>query len=398
MEPVKIAENVYWVGAIDWEVREFHGSTYHIPRGTTYNAYLILDEKPTLIDTVRDSFAGEMLERIGKIIDPKDIHYIISNHTEPDHSGSLPAMLNINPKAKVICSGKGKEGLSKYYSDKWDFQVVKTGDTLNLGKRNLKFIEAPMLHWPDSMFTYAVEDQILFPNDAFGEHLASSQRFADEIDPAILEEELKKYYANILYPLSRLIPKKIEELAPLGVTPKIIAPSHGAIWRKDLDKLIQFYLKWSGGWAEEKVVVLYETIWDSTKKMAKAIAEGVASAGVPVFVSKISETPLSDLIKEIVFSKGFILGSSTVNNDLLAGVVPLLEELKGLKPRARVGAAFGSYGWAGGATKAIEEQLTLSGMQIVMPAQTVRFAPSESELAACFEFGKQFAGKVKGSS
>ena len=394
MPSVRVLENIFWVGAVDWNVRYFHGFTYSTHRGTTYNAYLILDKKTALIDTVYGPFATEMIEKIKEIIDPSEIEYIVANHVETDHSGSISEILKLAPQAKVIGTARCKEGLQKHYFGNWDFQVVKTGDEIDLGKRSLKFIEAPMLHWPDSMFTYIEKDAILLPNDAFGQHLATSKRFDDEVDEKTLMEEAAKYYANILWPFSRLVIRKIEEIQKLGLKISVIAPSHGIIWRGNPTKIVDAYLRWASGEAGKKIVVVYDTMWGSTEKMAKAIVEGISSEGVETMLFRLPFSDRGDIIKELLEARGILIGSSTINNGVLPTVAPFLEELQGLRPRNKVAAAFGSYGWGGGAVKTIEGSLEKAGMEIVASALTVKWVPDKNELQKCFEFGREFAKKV----
>jgi len=394
MPSVRVLENIFWVGAVDWNVRYFHGFTYSTHRGTTYNAYLILDKKTALIDTVYGPFATEMIEKITEIIDPSEIEYIVANHVETDHSGSISEILKLAPQAKVVGTARCKEGLQKHYFGNWDFQVVKTGDEIDLGERSLKFIEAPMLHWPDSMFTYIEKDAILLPNDAFGQHLATSKRFDDEVDEKTLMEEAAKYYANILWPFSGLVIRKIEEIQKLGLKTSMIAPSHGIIWRGNPAKIVDAYLRWAKGEAGKKIVVVYDTMWGSTEKMAKAIVEGISSEGVETMLFRLPFSDRGDIIKELLEARGILIGSSTINNGVLPTVAPFLEELQGLRPRNKVAAAFGSYGWGGGAVKTIEGSLEKAGMEIVASALTVKWVPDKNELQRCFEFGREFAKKV----
>lgn len=395
MGTVKIAENLYWVGVVDWNVRSFHGHTFSTQHGTTYNAYLIIDEKVTLVDTVYAPFSAELIANIREVIDPAKIDYIVANHVEPDHSGSLPAMLKLCPNAKVYGTAKCKEGLSRYYYVDMDFQTVKSGDTLNLGKRTLKFLEAPMLHWPDSMFTYIPEDQLLMPNDAFGQHFASSQRFDDEVDQAPLMAEAEKYYANILWPLSNLIQRKIEEVQKLGIPIKTIAPSHGIIWRKDPMKIVSSYLHWASNTGKKnKVVIAYETMWGATDKMARRIADGLIESGIEVKLFNVAETDHTEIIGEMMDSRGYLIGSSTHDNGMLPTIAGFLELFKGLKPKNRIAATFGSYGWAGGAVKELEKAVTEAGVELAQPAVTARFMPDDTDRKNCYEFGKQFAEKL----
>ncbi len=387
----EIAKGIYWVGAVDWNVRHFHGHTYSTHRGTTYNAYLIVDEKIALVDTVYQPFTDELINRIKEIIDPARIDYIIANHVEPDHSGALPAIKALAPKAPIYCTQKGKEGFSRYYSPDWEYKIIKSGEELSLGKYTLTFLEAPMLHWPDSMFTYIKEEALLLPNDAFGQHIASSERYADEIDQAVLMDEAAKYYANILLPLSALVVRKIEEVVKANIPIKMIAPSHGLIWRKDPMQIAKAYLKWGRHETDKRVVIAYDTMWNSTDKMAHAILEGVVSEGVPAKLFKISESDRSDVIREILDARGVLIGSSTINNDSLPTMAAFLEDLKGLKPRKRLAAAFGSYGWGGGAIKHIEEIIKQAGMTVFEKNIGARFAPSPDDLKNCVSFGQEFA-------
>jgi len=395
MQSVQVSEDTFWVGAIDWNIRHFHGFTYSTHRGTTYNAYLIVDQKTALIDTVYGRFTEELLERIRGIIDPSKIDYVVANHVETDHSGALPAVLRLAPQAKLVGTAKCNEGLQKHYFGEWDFQAVKTGDEINLGKRSLKFIEAPMLHWPDSMFTYIEKDALLLPNDAFGQHLATSKRFDDEVDDKTLMEEAAKYYANILWPFSQLVIRKIEEIQKLGLKISMIAPSHGIIWRGDPMKIVKAYLRWAKGEAEGRILVVYDTMWGSTEKMAKAIVGGITSEGVETMLFRLPFSDRGDIIKELLEAKGILIGSSTINNGVLPTVAPFLEEMQGLRPRNKLAAAFGSYGWGGGAVKTIEKSLEKASMEVVAPALTAKWVPDRDEIQKCFEFGREFAKRAK---
>ena len=302
MVNVVLKEGVNWVGVVDWNIRDFHG--YITSRGSTYNAYLISDEKIALIDTVKHAFCNELIENISELTSLEKIDYIIVNHVEMDHSSSLPIIAKLAKNAKIISSQRGKDALIEHYGA--DFNVVetvKTGDELKLGKRTLRFLEAPMLHWPDSMFTYIVEDKILMPNDAFGQHFASSGRFDDEVDECELMEEAKTYYANILMPFAPLITRKIQEVVQMGIPIDMIAPSHGIIWRKDPSKIINAYLNWSSGAAKQKAVVVFDTMWGSTDKMARAIADGITSGGVEVKLLKLRATDNTDVVTEILDAK-----------------------------------------------------------------------------------------------
>ena len=395
MGAVQILEGIYWVGAVDWNLRYFHGFSLSTHRGTTYNAYLIIDDKVTLVDTVYSPFAGDLIRNISEVIDPSRIDYVICNHLESDHSSGLPAIMERAPGATVYCSPRCEEGLRKHFQKDWDIQVVKTGTELSLGKKTLSFIEAPMLHWPDSMFTYVKEDALLMPNDAFGQHYASSKRFDDEVDLNIVMEEATKYYANILYPFGKMVLKKIEEIQAMGIPIKMIAPSHGIIWRTNYGMIIEEYVKWASGQGRPKVVVAYDTMWDSTEKMAYAIMEGIQSEGVEAQLFRLPLSDHNDIIKEILDGSAVILGSSTIHREYLPTLAPLLDEIVALKPANVLGAAFGSYGWSSGAVEAIEEKLSKAKIERAMEALKVKWAPDEQELQQCFDFGKEMALKVK---
>jgi len=396
MGKVEVKNNIFWVGAVDWNIRNFHGHTYSTKRGTTYNAYLILDEKIALIDTVMAPFAGDLIKSIKEITDPSKIDYIVANHVESDHSGALPEVLKLAKNAQIICTQKCKEGLSRHYYGDWNFKIVKTGDSISLGKKTLKFIEAPMIHWPDSMFTYIPEDKLLMPNDAFGQHIATSKRFDDEIDQCALMEEAAKYYANILIPLSPLISKKIADVVKSGIEIDTIAPSHGIIWRKDPMKIVNAYAEWSKGLPlANNVLIVYETMWKSTEKIAKAVLDAISGEGITVKMYDINSSDRTEIITDLLDTKCLLVGSSTHDNNMLPNIAGFLDLIKGLKLKGRKGAAFGSYGWSGEAVNNIEKILIESGIEIVQPPLSVKYVPSESDLNACFDYGKKIAGMLK---
>lgn len=395
MKPLEIKKGIYWVGVIDWDLRTFHGHTYSTPRGTTYNAYLLVDEKIALLDTVYAPFAEELIENIRAIIPPEKIDYIIVNHIETDHSGALPWVMKLCPKAKLFGTAKCKDGLYRHYYGDWNFDTVKTGDKLKLGKKTLEFIEAAMIHWPDSMFTYCAEDKLLFSNDAFGQHYATSLRFDDEADACALMEEAEKYYANILWPLSTIILRKIEEVQKMNIAIDIIAPSHGIIWRKDPGKIISAYINWAKNETKPKVVIAYETMYNATEKMARIIAEAIVDVGIEVMLFNVALSDRTEVIKEMLNAKGFLFGSSTHDNDMLPNIAGFLEFFKGLKPKNRIGSAFGSYGWAGWAVKNIEAKLREAGVTVAQPGFSVKYMPDKNELGQCYQFGKDFALKIK---
>jgi len=394
MDAVEIKKGIYWAGAVDWNVRNFHGHTYTTTRGTTYNSYLIVDEKIALIDGVRAEFAGELMERVRSVVDPAKIDYIVVNHVEPDHSGARPEIMKLCRNAKLVGTAKCKDGLYKYYYGAWDFQVVKTGGQLSLGSRSLSFVEAPMIHWPDSMFTYCPEERMLMPNDAFGQHYASVERFSDEVDQCGLWYEAKKYYANILWPLGPMISRKIDEVSRMNLPIDVIAPSHGLIWRADPMRIVQQYLSWAKQEPVKKAVIVYETMWGSTAKMAALIAEGFISAGVSVKIYDITQSDKSEVVTDMLDAKGFLFGSSTHDNDMLPTIAGFMELVKGFKPKNRVTGVFGSFGWGGGAVKELEDVLKESGIAPGVPPLQVKFAPDVDETKAGFNFGRDFAAKV----
>lgn len=394
MKPVEIKKGIFWVGAIDWDVRHFHGYTYSTKRGTTYNSYLIVDDKIALIDTVYEPFKAEMIEKIRQVTPPEKIDYIIANHVEIDHSGALPAMMKLCPNAKVFGTEKCKEGLARHYHQNLDFQVVKTNDELKLGEKTLRFIEAAMIHWPDSMFTYCRQQEVLFSNDAFGQHYATSERFDDEVDEVILMDESAKYYANILLPLGEVISRKLREIKNSGILVKMLAPSHGIIWRKGPAKIWSAYSEWAKNITKSKAVVVYETMYGSTAKMAHKIVEGITDAGLKVALFDINQSDRTEIIGQMLDTKGFVIGSSTHDNSCLPGIAGFMEFLKGLKPKNRQAAAFGSYGWAGGAIKELESVLKEAGIEIIQPSLAVKYVPDGNELNGCYEWGKEFAGKI----
>jgi len=393
MNKVSLAEGINWVGVVDWNMRDFHG--YVTRRGTTYNAYLIQDEKTALVDTVKHTFSSELLRNIYEIVDPAKIDYIIVNHVEMDHSSSLPMIVKYAKNATIIASARGKDAISEHYGAGFNIQVVKTGDELKLGKRTLRFIEAPMLHWPDSMFTYLVEDKILMPNDAFGQHFATSERFDDEVDEHVLMEEAATYFANILMPLAPLITRKLEEVTKMGIPIEMIAPSHGIIWRSDPSKIIKAYSDWSAGVSKNKVVVVFDTMWGSTDKMARAIAEGATSEGVDVKVLKLRASDATEAMTEILDAKAVVVGSPTLNNGMFPTLSAFLTYATGLKPKGKLWGFFGSYGWGGGAAKGMAEMAQKAGFQVHEQAVEVKYVPDEEDLKKCFEFGQQIAAKIK---
>jgi flavorubredoxin len=389
---VQVSDSIYWVGAIDWGVRDFHG--YQTPRGSTYNAYLVVADKMALIDTVKAPFFEEMLSRIASVADPGKVSYVISNHAEMDHSGALPqAIAALNPE-QVFASTLGVKALKDHYHLERDFTAVKDGGTLSLGSMTLAFAEMRMLHWPDSMATYLPEQALLFSNDAFGMHLATSQRFDDELEESLLDYEAAKYFANILMPLAGLIPRAIEKVGTLGDL-KIIAPSHGPIWRSRLGHIVELYSAWAAGRKSRKAVVIYDTMWQSTAAMAKAVTEGLTAGGLTAKLLPLRASHRSDVAAEVLDAAALVVGSPTLNNAIFPTLADVLTYLKGLKPKGMVGAAFGSHGWSGEGVGQLEALLTEMKVELAAPGVKAVYVPDAAVLAACFSLGQQVAGKVR---
>jgi len=389
MEPVKLADGIFAVGVTDWNIRDFHGySTYE---GTTYNAYLILDEKITLIDTVKHDFADQLLDNISAVVDPKKIDYMISNHTEMDHSSGLPRVMHrIGEDKPLFCSKMGEKNLSKYYPQKWNYKPVENGGTLTLGKRNVTFMETRMLHWPDSMFTYVNEDKLLFSSDAFGQHYAGPEKFDDQIGDDIIPHA-KKYFANILMPYAPLILKLVEKVTEMGLQIDTICPDHGIIWRKDPSKIINTYVKWSEMAPTRKAVVVYDTMWHSTEAMAETIASALIEEGVNAKPMHLRNCHRSDIITEVLDAGAILVGSPTLNNNIFPTVADFLTYMKGLKPQNKISAPFGSYGWSGESVKLITKELEEMKFDIVDPGVRLQYRPDAEGLAACAALGKKIA-------
>lgn len=398
MKAIEIKKDIFWVGAIDWAVRDFHG--YITPRGTTYNNYLILDRDVTLIDTVKFDFAEIMLKNVRSITDPTKIKHVVINHIENDHATSLDRIMELAPSATIYITEKGKRGIERFFDiSKWNIRVVKTGDTLNIGNRTLLFIETPMLHWPDSMMTYVREDKILISQDAFGQHIASTARFDDEYvtceSMSELEDGVIDYYANILMPFGQLIKAKIAEIQKLGLDIEMIAPDHGVIWRANPKKVLQMYLDMASGKANRSVSIIYDTMWHSTEHMTLPIMQGIKDEGVECKVIKLRATPMSMAIKEFWKSRGCLIGTPTLNNIMYPSVAEFLTHLRGLRPKNRFVGAFGSYGWGGGAVKEAYEEFKKMGLEVFEPGLQVLYRPSATDEVKCYDFGREFAKKVR---
>lgn len=402
MMATELAPGVHWVGAIDWNLREYHG--YTLP-GTTYNAYLVRGEKTALIDGAYHGFEGEVLGRVGSVCDPGTIDYIVVNHIEMDHSGTLPALVKRLPDTPIYCTERARAGLARHYDTTgWKIRVVRSGDTLDLGGKTLVFLEAPMLHWPDSMFTYLAEDAILFPNDAFGQHVASAARFDDELGRDAAMAHAQKFFANLIIPLAPKVLKKLDEVGGLGIDIRMIAPSHGIIWRSYAGDILKAYTDWSRGVAKDKVTIVYDTMHGSTTMMAKAIAEGVMAEGADVRVCLLADgryegTHRSDVVTEVLDSKAILVGSPTLQDEVLPTVAGFLSYLRGLSPgrlgAKKIGCAFGSHGGMGGAVARAEDALKAAGIEVIDGGFQVNYRPDGDELARAYDLGRRVAREIR---
>ena len=392
MKPIEIVKEIYWLGVIDWNIRDMHG--YSTPYGTTYNAFLIVDEKIALIDAVKKEFTDELIDSISQIVEPRKIDYVISNHTEMDHSGGLPRVMHrIGEDKPLYCSKMGFKNLQRHFRQKWNYQPVENGGELSLGKRTLSFMETRMLHWPDSMFTYVKEEKILFSSDAFGQHYAGLERFDDQIGDAIMPHA-KKYFANILLLYSPLILKLVSKVKDMGLALDMICPDHGIIWRQDPSKIINAYVEWSTQTPKRKAVVVYDTMWHSTQTMAEAIVAALGEEGVDARPMHLRQCDRSDIMTEVLDAGTVIVGSPTLNNGLFPTVSDFLTYMKGLKPKNKIGAAFGSYGWSGEAVKLINKELEAMKFQLIDPGVKIQYVPNEQGIQACHELGKKIADKL----
>ncbi len=392
MNAVEIAKGVYSVGVIDWNIRDFHG--YSVENGSTYNAFLIVDEKVVLIDTVKKGFEDQLLANIAQVIDPKKIDIMISNHTEMDHSGSLPRIMHaIGEDKPLYCSKMGQKNLSEHFKQPWKYHAVENGETLDIGSRSLTFLETRMLHWPDSMFTYCKEDKILFSSDAFGQHYAGFELFDDVVGHTIMSHA-KKYFANILMLYTAKILKVLEQVRESGLEIDMICPDHGIIWRKEPEKIIAAYDKWSRQAGEKKAIVVYDTMWHSTQKMAEAIASGIAAEGVFAKPVHIRSSHRSDIMTEVLDAKAVVVGSPTLNNNIFPTVSDVLTYMKGLKPKNKIGAAFGSYGWSGESVKLIRAELEAMKFDMMASDLRVQYVPDDAGLESCVAFGREIGRAV----
>jgi len=380
---------------VDWNLRYFHG--YLTPRGTSYNAYLVVDDQITLVDTVKNYLFDEMLARLKEVVDPTQIDCLVVNHVEMDHSGSVPEMMRLAPRAQVVTSTRGQKGLQRYFKGNadWSYKIVNSGDKLQTGKYTLNFVHTPMVHWPDSMVTYVPEARLLLPNDAFGQHIASYQRFDDELGWDVVHEEAAKYYANIVLPYGKQVGKALEALDGLDID--MIAPSHGVIWRSHLSDILNEYKKWASHKTEEKALIVYDTMWGSTQKIALALKEGLEAAGLPVVIKFLQSSHISEIMTDILTSKAVLIGSPTLNNGMLPTVSAFLTYLKGLKPQNRMGLAFGSYGWGGQGAKEVASMIDSLGWEMPLDPINIPYLPDPEELEQVRKTGQKMGETVKAS-
>lgn len=398
---VNIKNNVFWVGKIDWDLRQFHGNEYSTHHGTSYNSYLIKEEKNVLIDTVWLPYGGEFVENLAKEIDLNKIDYIIANHAENDHSGGLPELMRHIPDTPIFCTANGVKSLKGHHHKDWNFKTVKTGDKLSIGNgKELIFVEMKMLHWPDSMACYLTNDNILFSNDTFGQHYASEYLFNDLVDQNELFNECIKYYANILTPFSKLVDKKIKEVLSLKLSIDVIATSHGVIWRDKPTQIVEKYLEWANAYQENQITIIYDTMCDGTKRMAESIAKGIHEKDKTVNIKLLnsSKTDKNDIITEVFKSKAILVGSPTINRGILTSLAGLLEEIKGLGFMNKKAAAFGCFGWSGESVTIITNLLKDSGFSIINEGIKALWNPDDESIKKSYQYGQSIAIESNRSS
>jgi flavorubredoxin len=394
---IAVKDHITWVGKVDWEIRKFHGEEYSTHRGSTYNSYLVRDEKTVLIDTVWKPFAVEFIENLKKEIDLQKIDFIIASHAESDHSGALPELMRLIPDTPIYCTANAVKSLKGHYHQDWNFRTVKTGERLNIGSKEFIFIEAPMLHWPDSMFSYLTEDAVLFSNDAFGQHYATEHLFNDLVDQAELFQECIKYYANILTPFSALVDRKIKEVVGFGLPVDMICTSHGVIWRDNPLQIVTRYAEWAANYRENQVTIIYDTMWDGTRSMAEAIARGIreADSEVTIKIFNAARFDMNDIITEVFKSKAILVGSPTINRGILSATAGILEEIRGLGFKDKRAAAFGTYGWSGESVAMITERLRTAGFTLLNDGLKELWNPDEQAIANSVTFGGEFGRQVQ---
>lgn len=396
MKALEITKDVYWVGAVDYNSRDFHGYSLS-PQGTTYNTYLIKDEKTVLFDNVKPGFLSHMLCRINDVTKPEQIDYIVCNHLELDHSGCLAELIEKCKPEKVFCSPMGKRSMEAHFdTEGWPIEVVKTGDTINIGSRDIQFIETRMLHWPDSMASYIVQDKMLICNDAFGQNIASTERYADEIDRTALEHAMTEYYHNIVLPFSPIVLKTLNAINDLGITIDILAPDHGLMFRgDDVAWCLNKYREYAEQSWKDRAVIIFDTMWHSTEKMANAIASGLESEGVPTRIMALKSNHHSAVMTEVAQCGAVIMGSPTHNNGILPNVAKMLTYMKGLRPQNKIGAAFGSFGWSGECVKQLTEWLESMDFEMPTEGVKVKHVPKHEHYEQCFAMGVEVAKALK---
>jgi flavorubredoxin len=386
-----LGTNIDWVGYVDWNVRDFHG--YDTLRGSTYNAYLVRDAKTTLVDTVKAPYAEHLLRSVAALCDLSDVVYVVCNHAEPDHSGALPRVMQSLSGATLLCDAKCRLALSQHYdTSAWKIQVVAGGQSVALGARTLEFVETPMVHWPESMFTYVPEERLLFSMDAFGQHYASAERFDEEVPADVLMEEAKTYYANIILPYGAAVGPCLRKVAAMEID--TIAPSHGVVWRRDLAKIVAAYGDWVVCRPKAKVLVIYDTMWESTARMAEAIAEGAAQPGVDVHLLHVRQAGLTRIAAEVLDAAALALGSPTLNRGLMPAAAAMLSYLGGLRPQGKAALAFGSYGWGSGGAEAIQQGLRTLSWEILREPICCKYRPTPAVLDECRAAGRLLAEKA----
>ena len=410
-----LRESIDWVGHVDWTIRDFHG--YDTQRGATYNAYLVRDEQTALIDAVKAPYADELLDNIAALTDPSNVKYVVCNHAEPDHAGGLPRVMDALPDATLVCDKKCAAALSRHHDTSgWKMRIVATGDTIPLGRRTLQFLETPMVHWPESMFTYIPEEKLLFSMDAFGQHYATAQRFDDEVPLHTVMEEAGIYYANIVMPFSKQVAALLKKTATLDI--EMIAPAHGVIWRGNVPAILEAYQNWADCRPKPKVLVIYDTMWDSTGRMARAILEGASGrvrsadhhdrhaaeptgprsgpyTGIEVQLVHIRQSSLTRIATEVLDAAAVAFGSSTLNQGMMPMAGAVLTYLKGLRPVGKVGFAFGSYGWSRGGPEAVDEYLHAMKWEVLREPLKARYRPTPDVLDECRAAGRMLAQKAK---
>lgn len=391
---IQVKNNITWVGQRDWEVRDFHGTEYKTLRGSSYNSYLIREDKTVLIDTVDHKFSREFVQNLEAEIDLATLDFIVINHAEEDHAGALTELMSRIPDTPIYCTANGIDSINgHHHHPEWNFHIVHTGDTLDIGNgKQLIFVETPMLHWPDSMMTYITGDGVLFSNDAFGQHYCDEHLFNDEVDQNELFEQCQRYYANILTPFSRLVGPKIHEILGFNLPVDMIATSHGVVWRDNPTQIVHQYLEWAADYQEDRITVFYDTMSNNTRMMADAMAQGISEVDprVKVKIFNIARHDKNEILTNIFRSKGVLVGSSTMNNVMMPKVAGMLEELAGLRFRNKKASAFGSYGWNGGAVDRIQTRLMDCGFETTLALKT-KWRPDRDNLEVCREHGRYIA-------